>query len=310
MNEWIENWATIPESPSANENGRTHGVCVAKDGRVIVFHQAENGLLSFDPEGKLISAVGGDRWLGAHGFTKIEEEGTEYLWLTDQNSGEVAKLTLEGETVQTIEKPPHPAYEEKGYVPTWATQNPVNGDIWVANGYGSYLVHRYDSSGAYLDTLEGSKEFGAFQEPHGIHFSLSAEGEPELYVTDRAKHKIQVFDGEGTFLKGSDACHSPCCFDFYGDEILVPELFTGVKILNKDTLDVKEEIGASDRVTCRPDGGWWPPVAPEGWPDLAGTEHVRSGMFNSPHGGCFDHEGNLFIVEWIIGGRITKVIRG
>ena len=55
MNQWIENWATIPESPSATENGRTHGVCVAKDGRVIVFHQAENGLVTFDPDGKLLS---------------------------------------------------------------------------------------------------------------------------------------------------------------------------------------------------------------------------------------------------------------
>jgi len=309
MSQWIENWATIPDSPSAKENGRTHGVCVTKEGCVIVFHQAENGLLTYDPDGTLISAVGGDRWHGAHGFTKVVEDGTEFLWLTDQVTGEVAKVTLEGETVQTIECPPHPVYEEKRYVPTWVAQNPVNGDIWVANGYGSHLVHRYDQQGRYLDTLGGSEEMGAFQEPHGIQFSLSEDGTPELYVTDRAKHLIQVFDADGTFLKGSDACHSPCCFDFYEDQILVPELFTGVKLLKKGSLDLLEEFGASDRVTCRPDGAWWPPVAPEGWPNLAGTEHVQSGMFNSPHGGCFDAEGNLFVVEWIIGGRITKIIR-
>ena len=75
---WIENWATIPETPSGKKNGRTHGVCVCDDGTVKVFHQAENGLLTYDPEGKLISAVGGDRWMGAHGLTRIVEDGVEY----------------------------------------------------------------------------------------------------------------------------------------------------------------------------------------------------------------------------------------
>jgi hypothetical protein len=59
--QWIDNWARIPQTATGVQNGRTHGVCVTRDGLVKVFHQAQNGLLTFDPEGTLVSAVGGDR---------------------------------------------------------------------------------------------------------------------------------------------------------------------------------------------------------------------------------------------------------
>lgn len=308
---WIENWARIPATDSGRANGRTHGVCATKAGTVIVFHQALNGLLTYDRDGALISASGGDRWVGAHGMTLIEEGGSEYLWLVDQNSCEVAKVTLDGQTVMNVEKPDIALYHgdsARRYVPTWACQNPVNGDIWVGNGYGSHVVHRYDRDGDYLDTLDGSEGAGAFREPHGVNVRLGAAG-PELWVTDRSNHRIQVFDGEGNFLRSSLSCHSPCCFDFLGDRVLVPELFTGAKVLDANTLELIEEVGASEHVGPRPDGAWWPPVAPEGWPNLAGTEWVKPGVFNSPHGGCFDADGNIYIVEWIVGGRITKLAR-
>ena len=308
---WTDNWATIPDT----DNGRTHGVCVTKDGRVIVFHQAVNGLLTFDPDGKLISAVGGERWLGAHGMTLIEEDGQEFLWLADQTSQEVAKVTLDGETVQTIDKPDLPMYvpvegeKPPKYVPTWVAQNPVNGEIWVANGYGSHVVHRYAKDGTYMSTLDGTEGAGKLREPHGINFRLTDAG-PELWVTDRASHRIQVFDGEGTFLRSSMSCHSPCCFDFLDDQVVVPELFTGVKILDATSLEVITEIGHSDEVSPNADPNrWWPPQAPEGWPNLAGTDHVRPEIFNSPHGACFAPNGDIYVVEWILGGRITKLVR-
>ena len=309
--EWIENWAKIPDTESGRTNGRTHGVCVSKSGNVIVFCQAKNGLITFDPDGKLVSAVGGDRWLGAHGLTLMEEDGVEYLWLADQTSCEVAKVTLDGETVMTVAKPDISAYHgdnAKPYCPTWAAQNPVNGDIWVGNGYGSHLVHRYDKSGTYLATLDGTAGAGKFAEPHGVNVRIGSAG-PELWVTDRSNHRIQVFDGEGTFLRSSLSCHSPCCFDFLGDQVVVPELFTGVKVLDAKTLELVEEVGASELVGPRPDGAWWPPPAPAGWPNLAGTEYVKPGVFNSPHGGCFGPNGDIYVVEWIVGGRITKLAK-
>ncbi|MHB1156602.1 MAG: hypothetical protein ACYC26_07165 [Phycisphaerales bacterium] len=36
---------------------------------------------------------------------------------------------------------------------------------------------------------------------------------------------------------------------------------------------------------------------------------IEDGKFNRPHGGCFDAHGNIYIVEWIATGRITKLTR-
>jgi len=306
---WTDQWARIPDTPSGRANGRTHGVCATSAGTVIVFHQAENGLLTFDPAGKLISAVGGDRWLGAHGLTRITEDGEERLWLVDQASAEVAKARLDGEVLLTLPPPDHAAYQgvqAQKYVPTWAAQNPLTGDIWVADGYGASLVHRYSPRGEYEFTIDGTEGAGRFREPHGINFATGPAG-PELFITDRANHRIVVYDGAGKFLRSSLTAHSPCGFDFRGDLVLVPELFTGVKLLNRQTLSAVAEIGKNHAVAPRPDGGWWPPVSPEGWPDLAGTSLVKPGFFNSPHAACFAANGDLYVVEWIIGGRITKL---
>ncbi len=305
--DWTENWARIPDTPTGRANGRTHGVCVTSSGAVIVFHQAENGLLAFDPDGKLISATGGDRWLGAHGLTRVVEDDQEVLWLADEKSHEVVKTTLAGEEIQQIGPPDHPAYGEKKYVPTWAAVNPVTRDIWVADGYGASLVHRHAADGSYLGTLDGTEGAGRFNQPHGIAFRTGSDG-AELWVTDRGHHRIQIFDGEGRFLRASGSCHSPCAFDFRDGLVLVPELFTGVKLLDMGTLDVVEEIGAHPDIGPNPDPAkWWPPRAPEGWPNLAGTEHVRPGQFNSPHAAAFAPNGDIVVVEWIVGGRITRL---
>ncbi len=308
---WTDQWARIPDTASGRANGRTHAVCETRTGTVIVFHQAENGLLSFDPEGRLISAVGGDRWLGAHGLTRIAEDGEERLWLVDQTSAEVAKVGLDGEVLLTLPRPDHAAYhgtQAKKYVPTWAAQHPVTGEIWVADGYGAWLVHRYSARGEYQMTIDGTEGAGRFREPHGINFVAGPSG-PELFITDRANHRIVVYDGAGKFLRSSPAAHSPCGFDCRDGPVVVPELFTGVKLLDPQSLTCMAEFGKNPAVAPRADGGWWPPVSPEGWPDLAGTGLVKPGVFNSPHGACFAADGDIYVVEWIIGGRITKLRR-
>ena len=31
------------------------------------------------------------------------------------------------------------------------------------------------------------------------------------------------------------------------------------------------------------------------------------GQFICPHGACFDHKGNIYVVEWVEVGRVTKL---
>ena len=241
-------WAALPALSEASENDRTHGITTTLDGRVIVFSQRQNGIVHFAADGGPLASYGGDQWLGAHGLTKVIEDGEEFLWLTDELSCEVAKTTLEGEVVMRLAQPEHPAYaarKEDGsipknarFIPTWASVHPLTKDIWVADGYGASLVHRYSPEGIYLDTIDGTEGAGRFNCPHGIAWNQFADGSVSLFIADRANHRVAVYDQNGAFVRASSICHSPCSFAFNGNEVLVPELFTGVKILDAISLEL------------------------------------------------------------------------
>jgi hypothetical protein len=298
--EWIENWATIPETESGRTNGRTHGVDVTSDGRVVVFHQADPAVLIFDEDGALVDSWG-SRFGGAHGLTLVEEDGREYLWLTDQDSAEVAKTTLDGETVMTLDAPDHRVYDDGDYVPTWVAVNERrhggNGDIWVADGYGEDFVHRYDADGAYHETIDGTAGAGQFDCPHAVSFDYRGT-DPELYIADRGNRRVQVYAANGTFERsfGAGELTSPCAFDTHEGDLVIPELYARVTVCDEDDA-VTSHLGANESV-----------VEHEDWPNVP-DDRIEAGAFNSPHDAAVDDAGNLYVVEWIVGGRITKLER-
>ena len=297
--EWVEHWARIPDTPSGHQNGRTHGVAVTKGGQVVVFNQANPAVLFFDANGSLAQAWG-DRFGGAHGLTLVEEDGTEYLWLTDQSSTEVAKCTLDGQTVMTITRPDLALYQSAKYSPTWVAVNEErhggNGDIWVTDGYGSSYIHRYDRHGEYLSSINGEEgKAGPFKCPHGIWVD-NRKADPELYIADRSNKRVQVYDLDGNYKRvwGADFLTSPCGFAGHAGLLFIPELFARLAVLDGDDRLIGY-LGANEAAHDLP-----------GWPNLP-AEQIHPGKFNSPHGMTADTSGNLFIVEWIIGGRITKL---
>lgn len=305
--EWTENWAKTPDIPPSRENGRTHGVAQAKDGHVYIFHQSTPAVLVYGREGALVRSFSGD-FPHAHGLTLVEEaDGTEYLWLTDEASGRVAKVTLSGETVQTIARPDLPLYEAARYSPTWVAVNPANGDIWVTDGYGSGYIHRYDRDGVYLSSLSGEEPgaAGRFHCPHAVFFDTRSGKEPELYVADRGSRRVQVYDGAGRFLRafGQDIFVHPCAFAAAGDRLYVPELFGRLAVLDGDDRLIGY-VGENEPVSKDPG---WPGASVPGWPNLP-PEEIRAGAFNSPHGVATGADGSVWIVEWYSpGGRIVKL---
>jgi len=181
----------------------------------------------------------------------------------------------------------------------------------VGDGYGGSALYRYDADGKYLGrwTGEESDEAGRFDSPHGVAFSPDSE----LYVTDRANHRICVYGADGKLLRHSDsACHSPCSFAFYDDKVAVAELYGSVKVLDHE-LNVLAELGAHPNLV--PKSGWekkpkwdWPKWAEQvSWPEVDRAEHIKPGVFSSPHGIAATPNGDLYVVEWITGGRITKL---
>lgn len=275
-------------------------MAVTEDGRVVVFRQADPAVLLFDASGSLLDAWG-DRFLGAHGLTLVREDGRDLLWLTDQDSGEVVKTTLDGETLLALSPPKLPVYERGTYAPTWVAVFEErwggDGSVWVADGYGMNLVHRYDRSGRYLVSIDGQEGAGAFDCPHGVWFD-TRRAEPELYVADRGNRRLQVYDFEGRFKRvvGEDVLGCPCVGAVQGGDLIVAELCARLAILDPDD-QLVGYLGRNEQACER-----------EGWPDL-GNHHLRTEAFNSPHGIAADADGSLYIVEWIVGGRLIKMAR-
>ena len=293
---WIENWITIPESPLGRERGRTHGVAVLRSGDIVIFHQADPGVLIYSPQGELQSAWG--HFPGAHGLTLVEEDGEECLWLTDEVTGRVVKTLIDGTVLADLSPPEHSAYGSKSYIPTWAAVAEPrfggNGDVWVADGYGAALVHRYDRKGNFLGTLDGTGGAGRFDCPHGLYFDPRG-GAGRFVIADRGNHRFQAFSPDGRFLEtfGSDSLHSPDTGVVWGDRLLVPELVAGLTVLDAHG-QLVGQIGF--QVNAHQS---------EGWPDE--RSNVKPGLFNSPHSAAVDPQGNIYVVEWITGGRVTKL---
>lgn len=299
--DWIDKWASIPDSPEARVDGRTHGIVVSRNGRVIVFHLGNPAVLIFNSEGALLESWG-NRFPGAHGLTLVEEAGTEYLWLTDYKTGEVVKTTLEGETVLPLPYPDLKGYDDPKYAPTWVTvferRFGGTGDVWVADGYGAGYVHRYDEKGNYLSSIDGTMGGGRFRHPHGIYLD-TRKSEPELYIADRMNRRIQVYDAEGKFKRivANAADTSACAFIPDAEFTLIPEApyRARVTILDPDDRTVAT-LGEHDAVCSR-----------AGFPNDPSL--AEPGRFVTPHSVATDAARNIYVVEWVIGGRITKLAR-
>jgi len=61
-----------------------------------------------------------------------------------------------------------------------------DGDFLLADGYGSYYIHRYDRDGNWKSCFGGPGDgHGKFDTPHGLWVDDRRPDDPQLVVTDR-----------------------------------------------------------------------------------------------------------------------------
>ncbi|HEY3457930.1 MAG TPA: hypothetical protein VGK64_25335 [Bryobacteraceae bacterium] len=296
--EVTHNWG---ELPADIKYGNTHGVCEDSHGHIYIHHtvystsEKPDSMVVFDHKGKFVKSWGKEFKGGAHGLHIRKEGKQEFLYLCDTKRGLMVKTTLNGEEVFTLGYPKEaePYSKQIKYSPTNLAITP-NGDIYIGDGYGSSYINQYDSQGKYIRTFGGpGKEAGQLLCPHGIHADTRGP-EPILMVADRTNKRIQRFTPDGKHIDFLYGTNAPCYFDiFKNGDVVVPDLFARVTLMDKDNKIITElgDDSHSEYMKTR----------------KMTRDHFTPGKFVCPHGACFDHAGNIYVVEWVEVGRVSRL---
>lgn len=291
--EVVPDWGQLPRGVAF---GYTHGVVVDADDHVYVHNQSRDGVVVFDRDGRFLGSWGPEFAAGAHGMYLYRDGAREVLLLSDPARHLVVKTTLRGEVLLELGVPDLPEVypQPELYRPTDACVAP-NGDIYVCDGYGQSWVHHYSPEGHRIRSWGGKgTAAGQLDCPHGIWVDTRGP-DPRLLVADRGNRRLQAFTLEGEHLGFLYAdLRQPCCMYQFGSDLYVPDLHGRVTILGPDDRPVAQ-LGDDPGVWERP-----------GWPNLPAEQRVV-GRFISPHAVCVDRRGDLYVVEWIADGRLTKL---
>jgi len=296
------------ELPASIRYGNTHGVCEDAQGHIYIHHtvnatsERHDSMVVFDRQGRFVKSWGREFEGGAHGLHIRKEGSREFLYLCDTKRALVVKATPDGEVVWTLgypkESPQYPLDADGKPATKYSPTNVAiasNGDVYVADGYGSSYITQYDKDGVFIRTFGGKgKEAGQLDCPHGLIVDERGK-QPVLLVADRGNRRLQTFSLDGKHLAFYQGTNAPCHFHAQKDVMVVPDLFARVTLVDQ----------ANAPIVHLGDNGI------DSWKELrqGPREAFPAGKFVCPHGAMFDHEGNIFVVEWVEVGRVTKLKR-
>ena len=134
--------------------------------------------------------------------------------------------------------------------------------------------------------------------PHGIWLDDRPGRDAALVVADRANARLQYFTLDGQFVSIVEGLSFPAHFDIRGSELLVPDLHARVTIMDRDNR-VLIHLGY--------DQAWTDRVLADSFKMRSTPEAWESGRFVHPHDACYDADGNIFVVEWVPSGRVSRL---
>lgn len=293
-------WGELPDNI---QWGATHDVAIDSDGLIYITHQSPakdpiDAIVVFDADGKYVRSFGKEFHGGGHGLDLRSEEGQEFLYLSDVKNHQIAKLDLNGEVVWKKGFPQESnRYKDAGrYTPTNIALAP-GGGFYVGDGYGSHFVHQYDADANWVRSWggRGSKP-GELNCPHGLYVDTRPGREPSLCVTDRANNRLQYFTLDGEHLSYVDNLVYPSSLDIRGEVMLVGELDSRLTLLDKEN---------NVLTYLDDDPAWRKEVNANGRKVRQQRDKWVDGKFVHPHGATFDANGNIYLAEWVVGGRVS-----
>ena len=305
--EAIHDWGELPANI---KYGNCHGVVEDSQGRIYVHHtvnaasESHDTMVIFDAKGKYIKSWGKEFKGGAHGLHLQKEGKQEFLYLCDTKRAVVVKTDLDGREVWSLgypkeAKPYEPGADGKNkkYSPTNLAVAP-NGDVYVADGYGSWWVNVYDKNAKYKFSFGSpGKGAGELNNSHGIWCDTRAgEEKATILVADRGNNRLQRFTLDGKHIEFIDGTKLPCHFHIHqkSGDMVIPDLGARVTLYDKNSKLIGHLGDDSAANTWRQTR-------------TKARDAFQPGKFVCPHGACFDRKGNIFVAEWVEVGRVTKL---
>lgn len=202
--------------------GEVAGVAVNSKGHIFVFSRggttgpaygaAAAQLLEFDADGKYIREIGHQlyAWSYAHA---VKIDGEDNIWAADKGSDMVIKFDPEGRVLMVFgrkqeasdegtgplkhPKPPLPPVDGEFRQVTDMAWDGA-GNTYISDGYINSRIAKIDRDGHWIKSWgEPGTGPGQFSTPH----SIATDASGDVYVADRGNGRIQVFDGDGNYLR-------------------------------------------------------------------------------------------------------------
>jgi streptogramin lyase len=202
--------------------GEVSGVAVNSKGHVFVFSRgnttgpaygaAAAQLFEFDANGNYVREIGHNLYAWSFAHT-VKVDAHDNIWVTDKGSDMVIEFNPAGRVVMVFGRKQEASDEGTG--PLRHVRPPLPpvdgmfrqvtdvawdaaGNTYVSDGYINSRIAKYDKYGDWVKSWGTPGDGpGQFNTPHSI--SVDARG--EVYVADRGNRRIQVFDGDGKFLR-------------------------------------------------------------------------------------------------------------
>jgi len=202
--------------------GEVAGVATDSKGDVYVFSRgnttgpaygaAAAQLLEFGPDGKFMREIGHNlyAWSFAH---SVRIDPHDNIWAADKGSDMVIEFNQAGRVTMVFGRKQEASDEGTG--PLKHPRPPLPpvdgmfrqvtdmawdkaGNTYISDGYINSRVAKVDKNGDWVKSWgEPGSGPGQFNTPH----SIAVDDQGNVYVADRGNARIQVFDGDGKFLR-------------------------------------------------------------------------------------------------------------
>jgi hypothetical protein len=271
-----------------------HEMVLASNGLLyLLTNETHNNVFVYNKDGK-VQSVWGNSFPGAHGLTISDENGEEFLYITDFELHKVFKTTLTGREILSIKYPKETGvYSSADQFKPTETAVGINGDIYITDGYGLQYIIQYDRRGKYIRHWGGrGNDPENFDCAHGIAIDNRNRLMPSLLITSRNENCWKRFTIDGKYISTIHLPGSFVCRPVIHKNILFGAVFrSGInQNVGSGYITILDE---SDTVVSTPGGS--EPVYKNG-KLLEQSQHDK--IFIHPHDVCIDGDDNLYVPQW------------